>query len=385
MRTPIELSPAKIQVFQCSGRWEATSSGSLVSSWCGASIRFLYCGQALCIRAGSLTERKDKYNGGTPMLACTVSNDLGEGDTVTYDIEALQTIPLYTGELGPNMPEDGTTHNRPRTIELVMIDWASVFELEAIITTCAEDIRSISEEPVSHALFIGDSVSCGFSDGSQPLPRGCLDAFPFLARDVLRKEMNTDISVDMVAFPGIRLVDPTEEDAEGIAKGMVSRFFHASPWSDAPYEGEEFQPTFVVLALGTNDDAEDVEPLRFQEALDSFINKLSTLYSTSLRHIVLIQPFPDFTDEETSMSGLAGLASRFPCFAKVLSGRLQHQQVSVFTYDIANLREEHTMDGLHPTVEGQSMLGKAWVEAFKGIVESSHKCPNPPLSFGLPT
>ena len=76
-------------------------------------------------------------------------------------------------------------------------------------------------------LVVGDSITAGYSDGSQPIPLGCLNAFPHVARNQIRATANVDIEVGLVAFPGITLTSPTPEEAEdGAGKGMVDRFFH---------------------------------------------------------------------------------------------------------------------------------------------------------------
>ena len=76
-------------------------------------------------------------------------------------------------------------------------------------------------------LVAGDSITAGYSDGSQPVPLGCLNAFPHVARKLIKAKAGADIELDLVAFPGIRLTPPTPEEAEeGAGQGMIDRFFH---------------------------------------------------------------------------------------------------------------------------------------------------------------
>lgn len=70
-------------------------------------------------------------------------------------------------------------------------------------------------------LVIGDSISCGYSDGSERIPRGCLDAYPFKMRE--RLAQSVPVAIDLVAFPGISLV--SSEDP-GSPAGMEQKFSH---------------------------------------------------------------------------------------------------------------------------------------------------------------
>ncbi|KAF5378816.1 hypothetical protein D9615_007015 [Tricholomella constricta] len=356
-----ELRPAGIHALQRAGQWQATSSGSLVAYWSGASLKFLYTGRALSILTGPLTERKDRFNGGTPMLACVISGHTKENVTTLYDAGPLQIIQLYT-------LETESQADNALTIELTLIDWASVFELEAILTISKEDIRSLPSTKGLRILWIGDSISCGYTDGSESMPRGCLDAFPFLARDTLRNEGENLIELDMIAFPGVSLTDQNEvEDDEISSRGMISRFSCASPWSDTIHDGQECQPRLAVVALGTNDDAQDVEPPRFQAALSDLLSKLSSRYPESLTQIIIIHPFSDFNDEPEDM-GANSLVSQFPTFVQALS--LAAPSIKVSSCSITErLMKRHTMDGLHPNSEGQAILASAWLDALRAIID----------------
>lgn len=85
-------------------------------------------------------------------------------------------------------------------------------------------------------LFIGDSLSCGLAlekcDGGQPIPRGVLDAFPSCAISILNEKHSYNLSLEVVAYPGITLVGLQRSDdgdsATAWALGMIDRFFHVS-------------------------------------------------------------------------------------------------------------------------------------------------------------
>lgn len=79
---------------------------------------------------GPLTERKDRENGGTPMIACSVSG--ADGRRLVLTREPLCGDPVLTllkeSDLLRGVSRDGTLD-----VTITMIDWASVLELEAIV------------------------------------------------------------------------------------------------------------------------------------------------------------------------------------------------------------------------------------------------------------
>ena len=120
--------------FRLSGRWVQPSldAGSRTASWCGASISLLFSGKFLRLRTGPRTERKDAFNGGTPMIACSVApfnQDAGREEATTYDCGPSQEITLLDAN-------SLATQVLPVKVTITLIDWASVFELESIIVDC---------------------------------------------------------------------------------------------------------------------------------------------------------------------------------------------------------------------------------------------------------
>ncbi|KAG6910396.1 hypothetical protein DXG01_010751 [Tephrocybe rancida] len=300
------LLPASSPSIERSGRWHTSKTGSLIASWCGASLKFLHTGQSLSIKVGPLTERKDRFNGGTPMLACVISQSSKDEEVMLLDFEPSQTLELFVAKT----EEDAS---KQRVVELTLIDWASILEIEAFICPSADSVQRPPHYDYVRSLHIGDSISCGLSDGSTPIARGCLDAFPFVTRDALRKE-GLKMEIDMVAFPGASLTDPTQEeiDAEmNIPKGLEKGFLH--------------------------------------------------------------HPFPNFTEEEDGASAESSpessLGVHVPSFVDNL--RTAFPQVVISGCDIGKgMKEESTMDGLHPTIDGQAILVASWLDEARKIVKS---------------
>ena len=127
---PLELKPTHPLV-ERSGRWSQSSSDTLTASWCGASLQFVFSGRALLIRPGKRTERKDPWNGGTPMLIWTITPE-GSEDSEPFivqsaDAEPLKEIILVDGDLVSPMGDC------LYFVRIMLVDWASVFEVEAIV------------------------------------------------------------------------------------------------------------------------------------------------------------------------------------------------------------------------------------------------------------
>ena len=114
-----------------SGRWIKCPGGSLKASWASSSISFLFSGTKLSFHTGPETERKDHSNGGTPMIVIMV----GPTKEATLKNSAYwRTVdPEANSEI---LVLDETTHPEPQKktfVQIMLIDWASTFELNALI------------------------------------------------------------------------------------------------------------------------------------------------------------------------------------------------------------------------------------------------------------
>ena len=125
----IELKPTH-PLIERSGRWSQSSSATLTASWCSASLRFLFSGSSLYIRPGKRTERKDRWNGGIPMLVWTITpEDSRDSEPLvvgTADAEPLKEIVFVEKGHVPLLAD------RVCYVQIMLVDWASVFEIEAI-------------------------------------------------------------------------------------------------------------------------------------------------------------------------------------------------------------------------------------------------------------
>lgn len=131
----LELSPSHPLFFRRSGRWTPTHTGSLKASWSGASVSFTCRASSISavrIRIGALTELKDKENGGTPMIACSVSGPDERRLVLTHEPQ-VGGGPVLTLLTEVDLRGLSIARDRAFDVTIAMIDWASVLELEAIV------------------------------------------------------------------------------------------------------------------------------------------------------------------------------------------------------------------------------------------------------------
>lgn len=90
---------------------------------------------------------------------------------------------------------------------------------------CLLQLHSEGPRRNVRALFIGDSITCGFADFSSdpddsdgetpPLPRGCWDTYPYVTENLMRTRFGiADFETEISAYPGATLVvaPPRDED-----------------------------------------------------------------------------------------------------------------------------------------------------------------------------
>lgn len=97
-----------------------------------------------------------------------------------------------------------------------------------------EPLPIIEGNAPTELLVIGDSISSAMAvpseQGGEPVPLGVLNGFPFVAqRLLLEGNKYTKVCVDLVVYPGLNLVRPTEEEkSKGFPSGMIDAFFWVS-------------------------------------------------------------------------------------------------------------------------------------------------------------
>ncbi|EGN94206.1 hypothetical protein SERLA73DRAFT_78125 [Serpula lacrymans var. lacrymans S7.3] len=295
------------------------------------------------------------------MLVWTITRD-GSSEPFTVesgDMEPSRELVLFDANRIPDFSEG------VYCIEVTLVDWASSLEVEAIIVDSESSLLPYSTADAilgpTPILLIGDSISCGYAvskeDGGQPIPRGYLDAFPTIAQRLLsRYGGSPHILFETISYPGVTLVNPTAEEAEeGMAEGMLAKFFQVSPWDSALCSSHRNKPSVVMIALGTNDDALDVSTESFSASFNELIGRLFQLYESSLACVIFIEPFPDFTEGDDIEPST--LSSCIPAVFEQLRQRYEH--VTFHSINISSgIERRHTMDGLHPNVKGHEVLGK---------------------------
>ncbi|KAF9530561.1 hypothetical protein CPB83DRAFT_167322 [Crepidotus variabilis] len=371
------FSPDKIPPSRWKGRWAPSTSQngttSMKTAWSSASASFLFSGRKLSLRAGASTERKDKDNGGTPMLA--ILTGLTERAALNRDpnLSTWRTVdPAPNTEIiifdDSAKGQDGVIHDKT-FVKIVLIDWASIFDFGALITDDDGDLdfEEIKYTSVPKVLLIGDSISCAMAvspeQGGEPIPFGILEGYPYVAQRILL-ERNLAFDLELVAHPGINMVKPTEEEKEkGQPIGMEDLFFWKSFW-----EREESKPnvqvTIVAIALGTNDQFFKITPERFYEAIVNLIQRLIQLSTSPIQQVWLIPPFPDADTDSQYLS------EAIPSFTPLLVKKFQDQHISFKLCDLVKgLTAKDTVDGVHPSLITHQRLGRDFALFIEKEVE----------------
>lgn len=256
--------------------------------------------------------------------------------------------------------QEGTEH--PKThhktfVRIVLIDWASKIELEAFIVDeggIIEPLPIIKVKAPPELLVIGDSISSAMAvpseQGGEPVPFGVLNAFPFVAqRLLLEGNPSRKVSIDFVAYPGLNLVRPTEEEKlKGFPSGMIDAFFWDSIWTKGivPFPSS---PTVILIELGTNDQAFDISKERFVDALVEFITRLVEFSHNSVQQAWLVPPFPDADTENRELN------HAMESFIPILKQKLP-TNIAVKLCDV--VEGLTIVDGVHPRLEVHQRLGK---------------------------
>ncbi|CAE6393493.1 unnamed protein product [Rhizoctonia solani] len=336
------------------GRWVCDNeSQSIITAWAGSSISFVFSGTNLKLICGENTERRDKWNGGVPMLAVSmIPNTAPVSAPQCHKWTMLDPQPGATLHLVEN--ENKTPSEI--LVKLLMVDWASLFELKCLLINEEATIHRPSITYHNRILFIGDSISCGYfaQPNGSPIPgsapRGCLDAFPYVTQRLLSADdQGYYFDVDLVAYPGWTLVSPTsEEQSEGNPWGMLKGYFQVSPWDTTNQYNYNYLPDIstIVIELGTNDQ-EYYATERFEIDLCSFLLNLAQEIPSTLQHILVIPPFAD-----------GGQPTKLQQEFSTIIERLRTTFTRLDICDINScLDHTNTIDGIHPSVEGHKKLG----------------------------
>lgn len=162
--------------------------------------------------------------------------------------------------------------------------------------------------------------------GGEPVPHGILDGYAFVAQRWLMERQTKRVNIELVAYPGMTLVIPTEEEKEkGQPTGMAEAFFWVSSTGICFFKlsmihdrNEEitleqrriytrlecgccFARTWCVSVpqevseskvitdyLGTNDQSFGIAPGRFGDSLATFIDKMNVISNSPIRHVWVV-------------------------------------------------------------------------------------------------
>ncbi|KII94203.1 hypothetical protein PLICRDRAFT_419566 [Plicaturopsis crispa FD-325 SS-3] len=243
----------------------------------------------------------------------------------------------------------GVVSDGQKHVRVWLVDWASELQIKHFVLAMDARISPPTTEmsAVHQFLFIGDSITSGFSPYDGQFPRGVYDAYPYVcSRELARRGIQN--GVDVVAYPGVCLTGP---------QGMENRYWQNSPWTvdeGAPAACSTETPETIVLALGTNDAANDVASDIFIPSLLSFITRIHHLHGPTLKHIIIILPFIDRKED--------GDVVPYELAIRSAVSSLSHNEsmISIKAHTITPaelLVGDLTLDGLHPSVAGHLQIG----------------------------
>ncbi|KAF8323688.1 hypothetical protein DL93DRAFT_2151027 [Clavulina sp. PMI_390] len=363
-----------------SSRWEPLENGGIVASWAGQSIAFNFSGSSLSLKIGGATERREKTSGKTPMIAISFPPH-SESPLIPADVKDMRTFDPTAGEVISLIQNKAGTET---TIRLILIDWASTFELEAIVINSGATVTPFvtvatpvvlgsfqaarPHLPIHRVLFVGDSVSCGLviadADAPPPMPLGCLQAFPFeTPRRLASMDASKVFSTDLISYPAWHFVTPApEEEKSGSIPpgGMESRFWKMGPVAKTSWvPGATERLEGIVLALGCNDDAiPAISPERFRDALISFVTKVKTTYEAEAKQQIQIPIYVIFCQAPWIEEGVP-TAALYKDFETVILQGLKEQFGAQLVHFLPEVEVgAETVDGIHPTVAGHRLLAE---------------------------
>lgn len=145
----------------------------------------------------------------------------------------------------------------------------------------------------------------------------------------------------------------------------------------------------MVIALGTNDEAQDISPTRFVAAFHTLLSNLFHRYGPSIKHVCVLvsasatlklpideirlvqPPFVDLNDSDHG--GEETIASCFSSVVAALLKSLPTASLDCVFHEITlgvQLQTEETIDGLHPNVAGHQLLGSALSKQIVPLLRS---------------
>jgi len=253
------------------GRWD-----SLPSSWwpsSGFKLAFTVAPKSLTLNVGATAS--------TPPIQVGVRFG-SSGEYTTLNLTAGANA-LPVASLVPSNP------TYPLTFDVVSLfeGGEARLELQSIVLDDAAKLTTYTPKKVV-LEFIGDSLTAGYLT-----PRGALDDYAFKVGEAFSAEHN------QIAQSGICL-HSLPSGCWGNPLGMDQNYFKTqnsayqwlnggttTPWNVSAY-GKDL-PTHIIIALGTNDQSNNVTSAQFQGTYTTFLKNLRAVYPT--QHIFAMSPW----------------------------------------------------------------------------------------------
>ncbi len=237
-----DISPTDTNI-RYFGRWDTSSSTVYTSYWGGAYFKVGFTGTSVQIHLGAPVDIYVSIDGGDDVYYSNVSGLVNLAPTVLAG--GNHTLRVATRAEWNELHFQGLT-------------------LDSGATTFAPNTSSNLIE------FVGDSITAGYTDS-----KWALSDYAWLTGELLHSEHT------QIAYSGICLVDNLQCNVPGSSIGMSRQFFKLQPvgYPNSPdWDFSRYQPNAVVINLGTNDNALQVDDTTFQNAYIAFLQGIRAKY-----------------------------------------------------------------------------------------------------------
>lgn len=221
-----------------SGRWDTRQQGTVTSYWGGSYFKTDFTGQTLQLKLAKATSLDASIDNSAMIAYPNVSGIVNLTPTALHP--GLHTLCVTTGN-----------------------EWSTI-ALQDILLDRGATLKAPLVAPQS-IEFIGDSITVGYLTTHETI-----DSYAWLTGEQLHVEHT------QIATSGITLLDYNNTQT-----GMESQYFKLQTlrYPNSPnWNFTRFQPTAVVINLGTNDYHHHVSAALFQQHYTTFLEHLRHVY-----------------------------------------------------------------------------------------------------------
>jgi hypothetical protein len=299
------------------GRWDRSRGTQADSSWAGAYFKVNFTGTTAMLKLANTAEQPVSFyaeiDGGAPKLFSNASG----------------TVNLTPTALSPG----------EHSLRITARDVTDVIRFMGLALDAGAATKSPS---VGEGLieFIGDSITVGYKNNQV-----ALSSYAWKAAELLGAEHT------QIAYTGICLQDQVACYSPN-AIGMSRQYFKTQTvdYPDSPnWNFATYQPSKVVVNLGTNDYVFRISDSDFQSTYISFLQSIRAKYPQA--DIYVLRPFGGYKADPAQAAVLAR--------SHAGDSRIQYVDTTGW------LSSSDYVDGTHPTENGHTKAAQLLVQRLK--------------------